>query len=162
MMLTQKLRLQSGWSQEQLSELSGVSTRTIQRIENGQSASVDSLKAIAAVFDIHFNELRSTPMIESINSTDTSFGIDHEEALAFAKVSKIKGFYLHVIQFGVLIAIMCIVNFVFIPEYPWVLWVILGWGSGLAIHGIQVYNKVPFLNADWEKRKVEGLLKRKL
>ena len=101
-------------------------------------------------------------MSDSINATDHSFGIDHEEALAFAKVRKIKGFYLHAIQFGVLIVIMSIANAVFTPDYPWVLWVILGWGSGLMLHGIQVFNKVPFLNADWEKRKVEGLLKRKL
>ena len=32
-MLIQKLRLQRGWSQEQLAELSGLSVRTIQRIE---------------------------------------------------------------------------------------------------------------------------------
>lgn len=31
----QKLRLQRGWSQQQRAELSGLSSRTIQRIENG-------------------------------------------------------------------------------------------------------------------------------
>jgi transcriptional regulator with XRE-family HTH domain len=35
-MLIQKLRLQRGWSQEQLAELSGLSVRTIQRLERGQ------------------------------------------------------------------------------------------------------------------------------
>jgi len=43
-MLIQKLRLQRGWSQEQLAELSGLSVRTIQRIERGQPASIESLK----------------------------------------------------------------------------------------------------------------------
>ncbi len=38
-MLVQKLRLQRGWSQEQLATVSGLSVRTIQRIERGQSAS---------------------------------------------------------------------------------------------------------------------------
>jgi transcriptional regulator with XRE-family HTH domain len=44
-MLIQKLRLQRGWSQEQLAELSGLSIRTIQRIERGQTASVESLNS---------------------------------------------------------------------------------------------------------------------
>jgi DNA-binding XRE family transcriptional regulator len=47
-MLVQKLRLQRGWSQEQLAELSGLSVRTIQRIERGSTASVESLTALGA------------------------------------------------------------------------------------------------------------------
>ena len=54
----QKLRLQRGWSQQQLAELSGLSTRTIQRLENGHSASVESLKALAAVFEVDFHSLK--------------------------------------------------------------------------------------------------------
>ena len=45
----QKLRLQRGWSQQQLAELSGLSSRTIQRIENWLSVSVESLKSLASV-----------------------------------------------------------------------------------------------------------------
>jgi len=45
-MLIQKLRLQHGWSQQQLAELSGISVRTIQRIERGQPASTESLKSL--------------------------------------------------------------------------------------------------------------------
>jgi transcriptional regulator with XRE-family HTH domain len=53
-MLIQKLRLQHGWSQEQLAELSGLSVRTIQRIEGGKTASVESLKSLGAIFEIDF------------------------------------------------------------------------------------------------------------
>lgn len=42
-MLVQKLRLQRGWSQEQLAIVSGLSVRTIQRIDRGQSASLETL-----------------------------------------------------------------------------------------------------------------------
>lgn len=42
-MLVQKLRLQRSWSQEQLAAVSGLSVRTIQRIERGQSASLETL-----------------------------------------------------------------------------------------------------------------------
>ncbi len=44
-MLIQKLRLQRGWSQQQLADLSGLSVRTIQRLEKGQDASTESLKS---------------------------------------------------------------------------------------------------------------------
>ena len=60
--LVQKLRVQRGWSQEQLAELTGLSARTIQRIERGQNASVESLKAIAAVFKVDFSALREPDM----------------------------------------------------------------------------------------------------
>ena len=50
-MLVQKLRLQRGWSQQQLAELSGLNVRTIQRIEKGQEPSVESLKSLAGGFN---------------------------------------------------------------------------------------------------------------
>lgn len=60
-MLIQKLRLKQGWSQQQLAEASGLSTRTIQRIEAGHPASVETLKSIAAVFEVDFASLSPTP-----------------------------------------------------------------------------------------------------
>jgi transcriptional regulator with XRE-family HTH domain len=57
----QKLRLQRGWSQQQRAELSGLSSRTIQRIENGQPASAEALKSRASVFEIDFTTLTSEP-----------------------------------------------------------------------------------------------------
>jgi len=51
----QKLRLQRAWSQEQLAECTGLSVRTIQRLENGGQMSLESRKAIAAVFDVACN-----------------------------------------------------------------------------------------------------------
>jgi transcriptional regulator with XRE-family HTH domain len=61
-MLIQKLRLQRGWSQQQLADLSGLSVRTIQRLKKGQDASTESLKSLAAVFEIDFSQLQRTDM----------------------------------------------------------------------------------------------------
>jgi transcriptional regulator with XRE-family HTH domain len=58
-LLIQKLRLQRGWSQQQLADLSGLSVRTVQRIESGQKATAESLKSLAAVFEVEFQELRA-------------------------------------------------------------------------------------------------------
>lgn len=55
--LVKKLRTTRNWSQEQLSEVCGLSLRTIQRLENSGSASIESVRALAAVFEIEPNEL---------------------------------------------------------------------------------------------------------
>lgn len=46
-MIVQMLRSARGWTQETLAEIAGVSCRTIQRIEDGQGAAGDTLRAIA-------------------------------------------------------------------------------------------------------------------
>jgi len=56
-MIIKKLRNQHNWSQQQLAEFTGLSTRTIQRIESGNQASLESLKALAAVFEVQISKL---------------------------------------------------------------------------------------------------------
>jgi transcriptional regulator with XRE-family HTH domain len=156
-MLVQKLRLQRGWSQEQLAELSGLSVRTIQRIERGNAASVESLKALGAVFEIDFSKLKEPDM----DMSDTP-RVTPEEALALAHVRRVRSFYIHLLQYGVTIAILCIANLLFYPRYFWAGWVALGWGLGVLFHGLKAFEKMPFLNAGWERREVERYLGRKL
>ncbi|WP_417664460.1 DUF805 domain-containing protein [Pseudidiomarina donghaiensis] len=52
-----QLRAERNWSQEQLSELCGVNLRTIQRIETRGTASLETAKALAAVFDVSVDAL---------------------------------------------------------------------------------------------------------
>ena len=47
-----ELRTARQWSQEQLSQLSGLNLRTIQRLESGAKISIESLRALAAVFEV--------------------------------------------------------------------------------------------------------------
>lgn len=51
------LRRHHGWSQERLAEISDLSLRTIQRIENGDNASLESQLAIASAFNVSPSEL---------------------------------------------------------------------------------------------------------
>ncbi len=156
-MLIQKYRLQRGWSQEQLAELSGLSARTIQRLERGQTPSLDSLNALAAVFDVDLSRLQEPEMDTAIN---TDFRAD--EALALAHVRKVKSFYMHLGQYVIVIAALAVVNLVTSPRYLWFLWAAGGWGVGLLTHGLQVFNLVPFFDARWERRQVEKHLGRQL
>jgi transcriptional regulator with XRE-family HTH domain len=47
-----------GWTQEHLAEAAGLSTRTVQRAENGEEMSGETLQALAAVFDVSVAILR--------------------------------------------------------------------------------------------------------
>jgi len=47
-----ELRAARQWSQEQLAKLSGLNLRTIQRLESGTKVSTESLRALAAVFEV--------------------------------------------------------------------------------------------------------------
>jgi len=166
-MLIQKLRLQRGWSQEQLAELSGLSVRTIQRLERGQTASVESLKALGAAFEIDFSHLKEPEMNTtgnpaSPNPVTKSQSISPDETLALAHVRKLKGFYIHLAQYTIVIALLTIVNLVTSPHYFWVLWIAAGWGVGVLFHGLRVFDKVPFLSAEVERLGVEKYLGRKL
>ena len=51
-MIVKKLREKKRWSQEQLATLSGLNVRTIQRVEGGQNASLETLKCLASVFEV--------------------------------------------------------------------------------------------------------------
>lgn len=55
--MIKKLRERENWSQEQLATMSGLSVRTIQRIESGNKASLESLKSLASVFEIDISKL---------------------------------------------------------------------------------------------------------
>jgi len=50
--LIRRLRTQRHWSQEQLAEASGLNLRTIQRLEAGGRASLESVRALASVFEV--------------------------------------------------------------------------------------------------------------
>jgi transcriptional regulator with XRE-family HTH domain len=56
-MIVRKLREKHGWSQEQLAQLAGVSLRTIQRVEAGNRASLETLNSLASVFETDLSKL---------------------------------------------------------------------------------------------------------
>ena len=163
-MLIQKLRLQRGWSQEQLADISGLSTRTIQRLERGAAPSLESLKALGAAFEVDLSTLKEPDMTTAnpTASPSAQTSVSAEEALALARVRKIKSFYIHLVQYAGIIAVLTLINLTTSTRYLWVIWVAAAWGVGLALHGLRAFDRLPFLNADWERAQVEKQLGRKL
>ena len=156
-MLVQKLRLQRGWSQQQLAELSGLNVRTIQRIEKGQEPSVESLKSLAAVFNVEFSTLKEQGMDNVISETQSA-----EEILAFNQVRKLKDFYIHLAQYVLVIAVLTVINALTTPNHWWVQWVVMGWGVGVFFHCLQISERFSLFGSKWEKDQVEKRLGRKL
>ena len=156
-MLVQKLRLQRGWSQQQLAELSGLNVRTIQRIEKGQEPSVESLKSLAAVFNVEFSTLKEQGMDNVISESQSA-----EEILAFNQVRKLKGFYIHLANYVLVIAVLTVVNALTTPNRWWVQWVVMGWGVGVFFHWLQISERFGLFGSKWEKEQVEKRLGRKL
>jgi len=156
-MLVQKLRLQRGWSQQQLAELSGLNVRTIQRIEKGQEPSVESLKSLAAVFNVEFSTLKEQGMDNAVSETQSA-----EEILAFNQVRKLKGFYIHLAQYVLVVALLALINVLTTPNRWWVQWVVMGWGVGVFFHWLQISERFSLFGSKWEKEQVEKRLGRKL
>lgn len=99
-----ELRQERGWSQEHLAQLSGLNVRTIQRIEKGESASAESLKSLAAVFELEYANIK-------------------KQQQSWYQDAGVKNFFLT-------IAFLSIINLM-TSSYPWVIWVFLGWGFAL-------------------------------
>ena len=157
-MSVQKLRLKHGWSQQQLADASGLSVRTVQRIEAGEPASTESLKSLAAVFEVDFSTLNPEPAMNNPALTIS----EQQEKDAFDQVRKLRGFYLHLMKYVVVNLGLLAINLIFSPHTLWFYWVMLGWGLGLLSHAFRVFRPVWMLGPDWEKREVEKRLGRPL
>lgn len=159
-MFVRKLRLQRGWSQEQLAQLSGLNIRTIQRIERGQSAGLESLKSLAAVFEVPFTDLQTQD--EPMNTESRITEVLTDERRAFEYVRDIKGFYTHALTYAVVIAGLFLLNAFISPGRWWVVFAAIGWGIGLLVHALSVFEVFDIFGPDWEKKQVEKRLGRRL
>jgi transcriptional regulator with XRE-family HTH domain len=157
-MLIQKLRLKRGWSQQQLAQASGLSVRTVQRIEAGQPASTETLKSLAAVFDVEFSTLNPEVAVNAEVNTPQEL----QEQEAFDHVRRLRGFYLHLLQSVILSAVLLAANLLTSPGYLWSLWAIGAWGIALVIDAFRVFRPAWMLGPEWERRQVEKRLGRPL
>ena len=74
------------------------------------------------------------------------------------RVEEIKGFYGNLKGYIVVNIIILIVNLSTSPDHLWFYWPLLCWGILIVIRGMKVFNYMPFLRKDWEKRKIQEIL----
>ncbi|WP_432671422.1 2TM domain-containing protein [Flavobacterium sp. SM2513] len=78
------------------------------------------------------------------------------------KAREIRSFYINLGLFCVLIPVIIGINLSFVPQFHWFWLSILGWGTGLAFHGLATFNFRPFVNSNWEQRKIQQFIKEDL
>lgn len=157
-MIVRKLRLQRGWSQEHLAQVTGISVRTIQRIERGCKPGLESAKSLAAVFEVDISVFNAG---EATMNESVELKKDEREALEFVK--GIKGFYEHLAVFVVFFTLELFGVGRDAPMHDLYVWCLAGWGIGVVIHGLVAYEVLNWsFSAKWEKKLVEKRLGRKL
>ena len=156
-MVVQEMRLKNGWSQQQLADISGLNVRTIQRIEQGQSASLESFKALGAAFNVDFSQLQEDTVRNIVSTPEQT-----EVFLAFRQVRKLRGLYSHFISYVVVMSGVAAINLILMPRVIWFIYPLLGWGVGIISHAASVLNVLPWFGPEWERRQDEKRLGRKL
>ncbi len=75
------------WSQEQLAEIAGLSTRTVQRVENGKPSDTDTRRALARAFEFDdidvLNKPFKIPTESELAEQQAAFERDHIRLKAF-------------------------------------------------------------------------------
>lgn len=86
---------------------------------------------------------------------------DQERYLkAKKRVNEIKGFYGNLTSYVLVNLFLFILNMVTSPEHLWFFWPMLGWGIGVIIHGLKVFNQLPFFDKEWEERKINEFIQK--
>lgn len=76
------------------------------------------------------------------------------------RVEDIKGFYGNLTSYIIVIVGLAVLNLVTYPQYLWFFYPAIGWGIGVAIHGMSVFNYMPFFGSDWEEKKIRELMEK--
>lgn len=76
------------------------------------------------------------------------------------RVRQIKGFYIHVTVYVLVNALLIALNLGNSRSQIWFLWPLLGWGIGLAAHGISVFGFGRMWGPEWEERKIKEIIEK--
>ena len=149
-MQVKTLRIQHNWSQEQLAHISGLSVRTIQRIEKGDNIGLETLKSLAAVFEVDVSDLKED------RSMKPEVTIQQQKDV-LAKAKSIKNLYL------IIFCLSAIFILFIVPNYNG------GENSGpivvvgisfIAMVGYYAYSIFEPFGEKWEQNKAKKLLEK--
>ncbi|OON41841.1 DNA-binding protein [Izhakiella australiensis] len=146
------LRLERAWSQEQLAELSGLSTRTVQRIENGERPSLETLSALAAVFEVSVSTF-------SVQENAEDNALDERISETRSRIVEEGRFYRSVITALVVCILLFMLNRYTSSDSFWSLWVAAIWFALLAVRGLRTF-LFSGLISKWQQKRLQHLLRR--
>ena len=76
------------------------------------------------------------------------------------KVKEKKEFLQHLAVFAIVMPFLFAINMLTSPFHYWFVYPLLGWGVGLAIHGITVFGFEGHLYKKWEEQEIEKELRK--
>lgn len=103
-------------------------------------------------FKVKLPVLMSKPNEINIKSEDK----DKAYERAQKRVKEIKGFYGNLISYCIVIPVLIIVNLTTTPDDIWFYFPMLGWGIGIAAHGMNVFA----IGKKWEEKKIREILEK--
>jgi len=140
-----KMRLERHWSQDQLAEMSGLNIRTIQRIENGENAGLESLKSLAAVFETNITDSDKKMELEQIRKEEEY-------------VQNMKGFYklFAIALLSLVVPFIIAVN----DSSNWnvFLWILISWAVIIGVYSLNVFD---FFGDEWKRKIINKKFKKK-
>ena len=77
---------------------------------------------------------------------------------AKARVEELKGFYIHLFMYILINCGLLAINLFLSRNHWWFYWPLLGWGIGIAAHGLTVFGLGGFLGKDWEERQIKKIM----
>lgn len=76
-------------------------------------------------------------------------------------VEAIRGFYGHFFVYILVnLGLMGLNYYQNELSQPWFLFTTLGWGIGVVAHAANIFSWNPFINKEWEERKIQEIMKR--
>jgi len=76
------------------------------------------------------------------------------------RVEDLKGFYGNLTSYIIVNTGLLILNLMTSPQHLWFFYPLLGWGIGVSLHAMKVFNYMPILNSDWEEKKIKELMEK--
>jgi len=83
---------------------------------------------------------------------------DERYAAARKQVEEEKGFYSHLASYVLVNLFLFFVDLFTSPGHWWFYWPLLGWGIGLASHGVNVFGKAGLFSKKWEERRIKQVM----
>ncbi|MFM6937844.1 MAG: 2TM domain-containing protein, partial [Aquirufa sp.] len=151
-----EIRSSKGFTQNELSEKSGIALRTVQRMERNEGKpSLYSLNAIGEALGVNLTLLYApddeTEKRNIMVSTDQQLWAVAKKR---AKFKRSLGAYSLVIPFLWVVWYLTMPEDIRFDHIPWSIWPMLGWGLGL---GIQYVNAYVIVVGSLEQREYDKL-----
>ena len=160
-MQVKPLRIQRNWSQEQLAQMSGLSVRTIQRIEKGENIGLETLKSLAAVFEVNVNDLKEdNSMTSEVTEFEAELNSDNsiqQQKSALEKAKSIKNLYLIIFYVSVTYILFIVPNYNDGENLGAIVVVGISFVTMLGFYAYSIFK--PF-GEEWEQNKAKEILKK--